>query len=51
MTVNREDHERAIRLMNAKKIVYIPGVGSLKYGGNPKTKNTKRTGVGSINEM
>lgn len=29
----------------------VSGVGSLKYGGNPKTKNTKRTGVGSINEM
>ena len=29
----------------------VSGVGSLRYGGNPKTKNTKRTGVGSINEM
>ena len=29
----------------------VSGVGSLRYGGNPKQKNNKRTGVGSINEM
>ena len=29
----------------------VSGVGSLNYGGNPKHKNNKRTGVGSINEM
>ena len=29
----------------------VSGVGSLKYAGNPKHKDTKRTGVGSIGEM
>ena len=29
----------------------VSGVGSLKYAGNPKHKNNKRTGVGSISEM
>ena len=29
----------------------VSGVGSLKYTGNPKHKDTKRTGVGSIGEM
>lgn len=29
----------------------VSGVGSLNYSGHPKHKNTKRTGVGSINEM
>lgn len=29
----------------------VTGVGSLKYAGNPKHKDTKRTGVGSISEM
>lgn len=29
----------------------VSGVGSLKYVGNPKHKNNKRTGVGSISEM
>ena len=29
----------------------VSGVGSLKYAGNPKQKNNKRTGVGSISEM
>ena len=29
----------------------VSGVGSLKYGGNPKHKNNKRSGVGSISEM
>lgn len=29
----------------------VSGVGSLKYGGNPKHKDTKRTGVGSISEL
>lgn len=29
----------------------VSGVGSLKYAGNPKHKDNKRTGVGSISEM
>ena len=29
----------------------VSGVGSLKYAGSPKHKDTKRTGVGSIGEM
>ena len=29
----------------------VTGVGSLKYAGNPKHKDNKRTGVGSISEM
>lgn len=29
----------------------VSGVGSLEYGGHPKQKNTKRTGVGSISEL
>lgn len=29
----------------------VSGVGSLKYAGTPKHKDTKRTGVGSIGEM
>ena len=29
----------------------VSGVGSLRYSGNPKHKNNKRTGVGSISEM
>ena len=29
----------------------VSGVGSLNYDGHPKQKETKRTGVGSINEM
>ena len=29
----------------------VSGVGSLKYAGNPKTKNNKRSGVGSITAM
>lgn len=29
----------------------VSGVGSLRYSGNPKQKNNKRTGVGSISEM
>lgn len=29
----------------------VTGVGSLKYGGNPKHKNNKRTGIGNISEM
>ena len=29
----------------------VSGVGSLKYAGNPKEKDTNRTGVGSIGEL
>ena len=29
----------------------VSGVGSLEYGGHPKQKDTKRTGVGSISEL
>ena len=29
----------------------VSGVGSLNYGGHPKQKDTKRSGVGSINEL
>lgn len=29
----------------------VSGVGSLRYAGNPKVKDTNRTGVGSISEM
>lgn len=29
----------------------VTGVGSLSFGGNPKNKNNKRTGIGSISEM
>ena len=29
----------------------VSGVGSLKYAGNPKHKDNKRTGVGNISEM
>ena len=29
----------------------VSGVGSLKYAGNPKKKDNKRSGVGSITEM
>lgn len=29
----------------------VSGVGSLNYNGHPKQKETKRTGVGSINEL
>lgn len=29
----------------------VSGVGSLDYAGHPKHKNTKRTGIGSINEL
>ncbi len=29
----------------------VSGVGSLKYTGNPKYKNTRKTGVGSISEL
>lgn len=29
----------------------VSGIGSLNYGGHPKHKNNKRTGVGSINEQ
>ena len=29
----------------------VSGIGSLNYGGHPKHKNNKRTGVGSINEL
>ena len=29
----------------------VSGVGSLKYAGNPKVKNTRRTGIGGISEL
>lgn len=48
MTVNKEDHERAIRLMNAKKIVYIPGVGidTVKINNVKADRTKKRKEIG-----
>ena len=52
ITINREDYERAKRLLRAKKVVYIPGVGidTARFRGNAEKGAALRRELGIPDE-
>lgn len=48
ITINHEDHKRAVRQFHARKVVYMPGIGidTEKFKSASPDRNTMRTGIG-----
>ncbi|NOU88999.1 glycosyltransferase [Paenibacillus sp. LMG 31460] len=48
ITINNEDYERAVKYFNAKKTMYIPGIGvdTTKFGGSTVDRDAKRNELG-----